>query len=578
MFKRGVFIGLMLAGLLGPALQAQVTVSAQIDTDHLVLGDLAHIQVEVEGADSSARLELPSVKGLTFSQTGPPSTTSQTIVINGQMTQYQGLTFVVGVGATQAGLYKIPPLVVVYQGQRYPTQGFGLSAKPGDSGGVMTLTLKPNKTKLYLGEELWLTLTWTLTRQVEDYEFRLPLLAQKDELHLGLLPLDPKVPTQDLSIDAYRVAFNRTPVGLGGVKYQTGFRLTPVRPGTLELGAAQVKGQITQGFVQAHDFFGRLVQRPQMKAVYASTPPVGVTVLPLPTQGRPADFSGAVGSFSVKALVDRQAYQMGEPVELTLVIEGPGNLGRVERPKFKDLEKDFDFQENLEPGTLEGEALRFKQKLKPKAPGTWVIPPLGFSFFDPKTGTYQTARTKPISLSVAQGEKLQDNEVLGEAPPTEPAPPAADLLSTKPEPWTPPLWFWSLGLGLVPLGYWLARLKNRRPKAQAPPALPPWATKDLETLRELAPQAAFSLAQELLLLLLAWKFGPLARLDREKIRGWEGQGRLDLETARTLEELQGWIEARLYGGAPETEGEREKLIGELAKLERALARSGPVGG
>ncbi|OGH01865.1 MAG: hypothetical protein A2600_09330 [Candidatus Lambdaproteobacteria bacterium RIFOXYD1_FULL_56_27] len=563
MFSRGFFLGVLWAGLVCPNLFAQVTVSAQIDTEQLVLGDLAHIQVEVEGADGSARLELPAVKGLSLTQTGPPSTSSQTMVVNGQMTQYQAVTFGIGVGAAQPGKYRIPPLVVVFQGQRYPTQEFGLVAKPGDSGGVMTLTLKPNKTKLYLGEELWLTLTWTLTQQVEDYEFRLPLLAQKDDLHLGLLPLDPKTPTQDLSIDAYRVAFNRSPVGMGGVKYQTGFRLSPVQPGTLDLGSAQVKGQITQGFVQAHDFFGRLVQRPQLKAVYATTPPLSVTVLPLPTQGRPADFSGAVGNFAVKALVERQAYQMGEPVELTLVIEGPGNLSKVERPKLRGLEKDFDFQENLEPGTLEGEALRFKQKLKPKAPGTWVIPPLGFSFFNPQTGAYQTAHTNLLTLSVAQGEKLRDDEVWGHLPEPGPVASSVGLLSTEPESQELPVWFWALGLVLLPLGYAVARLQARRPKPVALRVQAPWGPKDLEPLRELPPSEAFSLAQERLSALLAWKFGPQTHLDGDS---------LDPQTARNIKELQDWIEARLYGSAAELEGEQERLVRELSQLQAELTR------
>src|SRR6202162_5645511 len=56
--------------------------------------------------------------------------------------------------------------------------------------------------------------------------------------------------------------------------------------------------------------------------------PTRLKVLPLPTEGQPENFSGAVGDFQVSSDVSPAGVAAGEPLTLRLHISGAGHLGR----------------------------------------------------------------------------------------------------------------------------------------------------------------------------------------------------------------------------------------------------------
>ena len=73
--------------------------------------------------------------------------------------------------------------------------------------------------------------------------------------------------------------------------------------------------------------------------VLASSPPMQLDVRPLPTQGRPRDFSGAVGDFKLTATVDKNKVIANEDiVKLQLKIEGVGNAGVVSKPNLPEID------------------------------------------------------------------------------------------------------------------------------------------------------------------------------------------------------------------------------------------------
>jgi len=129
------------------------------------------------------------------------------------------------------------------------------------------------------------------------------------------------------------------------------------------------------------------------------TPVQPIEVLPLPEGGRPADFSGAVGQFDVRATVPRAATQL-EPTTLTLAISGRGSFDRVttsglpSSPALKTYPPAA--RTNDSPGMR-----TFEQPIVPEASGEQTIPPVAFSYFDPRTGRYETAHSQPLTLQVA---------------------------------------------------------------------------------------------------------------------------------------------------------------------------------
>ena len=79
-------------------------------------------------------------------------------------------------------------------------------------------------------------------------------------------------------------------------------------------------GPITLG-VQTDPFFGRQIK--------ITSKPAEIEVLPLPQEGKPADFSGLVGDFRVSAAAEPLETKLNEPIELKIDIVGEGNLYKL---------------------------------------------------------------------------------------------------------------------------------------------------------------------------------------------------------------------------------------------------------
>jgi hypothetical protein len=132
-----------------------------------------------------------------------------------------------------------------------------------------------------------------------------------------------------------------------------------------------------------------------------------VKVKPLPTQGRPVDFSGAVGQFEVSSEVSANNGTTGDPLTLKIKIEGRGNFDRVttsgltNSSDWKTYKPNGKFTANDSAG-IEGKKT-FEQSIVPTKAGAQAIPALNFSYFDPEAQRYVTKNTAPIGIDVAQG-------------------------------------------------------------------------------------------------------------------------------------------------------------------------------
>jgi hypothetical protein len=133
--------------------------------------------------------------------------------------------------------------------------------------------------------------------------------------------------------------------------------------------------------------------------------PSKLTVLPLPTEGQPGNFSGAVGDFRVSSDISPASVAAGEPLTLRLHISGAGNFDRVDSTMFDHLDhwKTYPAKSSFTPvdavGT-EGEKV-FEQPLIAAQPGEQTIPGLEFSYFNPNTRRYERAQTPPIKVTIA---------------------------------------------------------------------------------------------------------------------------------------------------------------------------------
>jgi hypothetical protein len=130
-----------------------------------------------------------------------------------------------------------------------------------------------------------------------------------------------------------------------------------------------------------------------------------VEVLPLPTEGKPGNFTGAVGEFQVSSDVSPASVSAGEPLTLRLHVSGAGNFDRVDTPMFDHLDnwKTYPAKSSFTPSDAVGnEGVKlFEQPLIAAQPGEQSIPGLEFSYFNPNTRRYELAQTAPIKVMVA---------------------------------------------------------------------------------------------------------------------------------------------------------------------------------
>jgi len=141
------------------------------------------------------------------------------------------------------------------------------------------------------------------------------------------------------------------------------------------------------------------------KDVTVTSPSTELKVLPLPTEGRPKGFSGAVGDFQVSSDISSARAAAGDPLTLRLHVTGVGNFDRVDSAMFDHLDhwKTYPAKSSFTPSDAvgyKGEKV-FEQPLIAAQPGEQSIPGLDFSYFSPSTRRYERVHTSPIKVTIA---------------------------------------------------------------------------------------------------------------------------------------------------------------------------------
>ncbi len=224
-------------------------------------------------------------------------------------------------------------------------------------------------------------------------------------------------------------------------------------------GYAKTSGDITippvrqQVQLLMFDAFSTAFPRPANLTVASNSPTL--TIKPLPPA--PADFSGAVGQFTFTAKVVPSTVTVGEPITWTLTLTGTGNWPDIGGLPAREASQDFQVvpskpKRELKNGSLFDATLSEDAVLVPSKPGSYTLPPVHFTYFDPKAGHYKTLTTDSSSITVtpAAENKASQPETNGAAAntapdlklPGPPTPPTAipreplDGAANAPVPWS----------------------------------------------------------------------------------------------------------------------------------------------
>ncbi|MBD3349702.1 MAG: hypothetical protein GF400_10985, partial [Candidatus Eisenbacteria bacterium] len=107
--------------------------------------------------------------------------------------------------------------------------------------------------------------------------------------------------------------------------------------------------------------------------VTLETEPIELLIRPLPVEGRPGGFDGAVGSYSIEASLSERSVAELEPVTLTLEIRGSGNVRTVPEPTLPELPEFKLYESSSSTETTKngrvGGVKRYEYVLVPQSPG-----------------------------------------------------------------------------------------------------------------------------------------------------------------------------------------------------------------
>ncbi|HEX6852388.1 MAG TPA: BatD family protein [Candidatus Polarisedimenticolaceae bacterium] len=151
------------------------------------------------------------------------------------------------------------------------------------------------------------------------------------------------------------------------------------------------------------DFF-----RPRVQTVVRKTSPVRLQVRPLPEEGKPEGFGGAVGVYAMQVTTDRSEAETNQAIVIRATVEGEGSLQGVAAPRLdfpRDL-KVFDPKTEDESKVRDGR-LRSRRTWEwvvvPLAPGTLAPVDVRFPYFDFRKGAYAVAQGSTSPLVVRRG-------------------------------------------------------------------------------------------------------------------------------------------------------------------------------
>ncbi len=233
---------------------------------------------------------------------------------------------------------------------------------------------------------------------------------------------------------------------------------------------------------QRQPFFG-LDRFGDVQEEIFSAEPLPVVVKALPTEGRPADFSGFIGQLSLSAVASATQLSVGDTVTIQLNLSGNAPLAGIKLPALQGSGfKVYDDQPVAEAKLVAGQIVAtasYKRAVVAQQPGTLEIPSVSLSYFDPITGAYQNVRSAPILLNVSGTASSAQVASFAEKPPaaTEVDVLGEDILplrtATLPSASPTGSWAWILlipGAGLL-LAELLPHLRPRPREVVATPTL-----------------------------------------------------------------------------------------------------------
>jgi hypothetical protein len=405
---------------------SDIQLEVTVDRNKVALGEALQLNLTFQGTQNISAPSIEKQDGFEAHYLGPSTMVS---IVNGVVTS--SITHVYTLVPLKTGTFTIGPFSVKTQGKTLTSKAITIEVVSAPSGGEdqqltpgqalqespllkidaeelkdrIFLILSAGKRKVYLNEIMPLTIKLYVNRLgVRDIQF-------------------PEIETNDFSIEKFRQP-KQYREEFGGVLYDVIEFTTDmfaIKPGEFSLGPAKLKCNLVvrrqrqaqrrspfdddffSGFFNDDvfsDFFGRYEAYPlELKSTE-----LPITVLPLPLEGKPEGFDGALGNFQLNVSATPLEVKAGDPITLKMTVNGEGNFDSIKAPKLQSR----DGFKVYDPQVKQNESEKiFEQVLIPESEKVMHIPQINFSFFNTKTEQYEVLTHNPIPIRVSKAEEVQ---------------------------------------------------------------------------------------------------------------------------------------------------------------------------
>lgn len=434
---RFVFVMSLLVGSLAGITQAKF--NTVVNEKHPGLNEYVQVEYTIENAKSVEKIEPPEFRNFRVVQ-GPIQSNGMSIM-NGVLSQYKSLTYILQ--PMKTGRLTIPGAVAVIDGKPLQSQLVTIEVTKNHKGNpnnslVPAMPVFPeaepeveeeyilrpgeslpekikrnlfvkadvNKTTCYEGEPIVATFTLCSRLRSESKVLKRPSLNGFSVIDM-IEPEDNRPTVKTINGKAFNVHTIRKT------------QLFPLQAGNFEIDPVELENTVRfikpnnepggsrSPMQQFMDEFmsGRTRGEVVEQTFTLGSKPIAITVKPLPLANKPAGFNGAVGRFSLQVDGKKKTVAAGEAVALRVQIKGQGNFNMVNALTIQlpDGMEGYDpvVKEEVDKTNypLSG-SKTFTYTFIPKDTGTFLIPAISFSYFDPADARYKTETADSFRLEV----------------------------------------------------------------------------------------------------------------------------------------------------------------------------------
>lgn len=364
-------------------------IKSELTRERINTGETSTLKVMISGTTSDIRpVKMPALDGLSISLSG---TSRSFQFINGK--SWAGVILSFTIEAEKKGVYRIPPLVLEADGEMLKTKEFILTVDEGSgTASAYTGTLKGEieltASEIYAGEPV--IMRYYIRSNASD--IRIEGMKEQPESK-GFVIKDLK-----------ESALEEIGEGDDGRRYIASYCLVAAESGKHEIGGGALSVIAETG----DGFFSRIIRRE------IRFPKKTVNVKSLPAKGKPDQFNGDVGEFTIEAGEATGSFRAGEEIRIPVKVRGRGNLLMMSKPLVENQEGMKLLVEEGEPllsvdnRTLAGEK-SYTVTVIPAGEGECRMGRIYLNYFNPYKGVYEKAETAPLLFKVSPHDRVKDS-------------------------------------------------------------------------------------------------------------------------------------------------------------------------